>query len=807
MGNSSKVHTSVSAPATGSHTETIDSYVKAISEYIERLRKTGRKIPESPTRKGCPYLTRIASEVGLPYYFLDRPSVVRDRLNEGIAEIGMSVFERGMDLEVITYELLFETGSQRRAEELKGKSSSEQQLSNTRWALRKFMRKIDAEGVRELDMSEVVGPEFQELFPERKRLIEASTANTRTRRKFSNEIDWWQQYYRQLANESKLPPDFPSAFKLVVERSGITIWALAELANVHHTLIQQWRDGTKTPSQQSFPAIERIEEVLGLQPKCLIMRINRSGSKRFRLTDYPEYITVNGESIAVRSNRTVLKKIRRLLPDDFDKRTEKEREEVTSWIYSNLLEPGTAWRRSQRFAVRADAQFLMPELPPIVKEEWQDLSAFKSGKLPPPGMERSGTWSSQTELLQYNSLTAILSPFTLPAEQDDPRVCGLGLSPDLLTLAMLTCPKVLHWRTCWMGRRRYENFRLGTPKERQDDKEIENDDESVEMYSFRDSNLIKDWGGLLAPETGWLRQRPDLAYHLKPIPGFIDESFIKRAKKEWGKLCDEAYAYYINFAVTIEEVAEELRDSFEPIMPILESENPMAALRMFAQNILDDKPEPLSSPFRVAKHMRNYLIVRLLSATALRSKNMRELTYREDNTGHLRRDGGKWVIEIPYKRFKNWQSPFFGTKKNRENYRKVLTDADGLYEHIEEYVKVYRLRLLQGTSSDIMIVSSAEKPLYAASPFGALYFRLTMLYLAHNPYRGYGIPGVIPHGPHSVRDIVATHVIKKTGSYDMAGHAIQDTGDTARKYYARFMPKDKVRMSDKVLDDGYLSEF
>jgi hypothetical protein len=88
-----------------------------------------------------------------------------------------------------------------------------------------------------------------------------------------------------------------------------------------------------------------------------------------------------------------------------------------------------------------------------------------------------------------------------------------------------------------------------------------------------------------------------------------------------------------------------------------------------------------------------------------------------------------------------------------------------------------------------------------------LYFRLTMTYIAHNPYLGRGIPGVIPHGPHSVRDIVATHIIKKTGSFELAAYAIQDAVRTAKEHYVLFMPKDKIHLVDKILNEDYLSEW
>ena len=37
------------------------------------------------------------------------------------------------------------------------------------------------------------------------------------------------------------------------------------------------------------------------------------------------------------------------------------------------------------------------------------------------------------------------------------------------------------------------------------------------------------------------------------------------------------------------------------------------------------------------------------------------------------------------------------------------------------------------------------------------------------------------HGPHNVRDVLATHILKKTGSYEQASYAIQDTADTVRQ--------------------------
>jgi len=51
---------------------------------------------------------------------------------------------------------------------------------------------------------------------------------------------------------------------------------------------------------------------------------------------------------------------------------------------------------------------------------------------------------------------------------------------------------------------------------------------------------------------------------------------------------------------------------------------------------------------------------------------------------------------------------------------------------------------------------------------------------------------MLPHGPHNVRDVLATHVLNRTGSYEQASYAIQDTAELVAKHYGRFLPQDKA---------------
>lgn len=61
-------------------------------------------------------------------------------------------------------------------------------------------------------------------------------------------------------------------------------------------------------------------------------------------------------------------------------------------------------------------------------------------------------------------------------------------------------------------------------------------------------------------------------------------------------------------------------------------------------------------------------------------------------------------------------------------------------------------------------------------------------YEIYNPYTGRSeIKGLLSHGPHNVRDVLATHILKQTGSYEQASYAIQDTPEMVANHYGRFL--------------------
>ena len=90
---------------------------------------------------------------------------------------------------------------------------------------------------------------------------------------------------------------------------------------------------------------------------------------------------------------------------------------------------------------------------------------------------------------------------------------------------------------------------------------------------------------------------------------------------------------------------------------------------------------------------------------------------------------------------------------------------------------------------------------YDQNTFYEAWRLITQRYGIYNPYTGRGaIEGLLPHGPHNVRDVLATHILKQTGSFEQASYAIQDTPDIVAKHYGRFLPQDKAALAAQVLN-------
>jgi integrase len=322
---------------------------------------------------------------------------------------------------------------------------------------------------------------------------------------------------------------------------------------------------------------------------------------------------------------------------------------------------------------------------------------------------------------------------------------------------------------------------------------------------------------LTRPETGWLAQRPDLAKRLRPIAGLVSAADIRAIKDDWAGACTTMYKHALARSKEIERVARVHRDPFEPILVVLEAASPLAEYKKIADEILRFMPDEHRYPLSAAEAVRSYLLIRLGLHSGLRQKNLRQLqvcprggtppserSLVETRRGELRwndQDGG-WEIFIPAVAFKNATSSFFSNSP----FRLMLPDLHGLYGFIDSYLERHIPRLLRrardpGAFFVKTVKSSSKDAAYDQNTFYEAWRLTIQRYGIHNPYTGRGaLPGLLPHGPHNVRDVLATHILKQTGSYEQASYAIQDTPDVVAKHYGRFLPRDKASLAAQILN-------
>jgi hypothetical protein len=222
-------------------------------------------------------------------------------------------------------------------------------------------------------------------------------------------------------------------------------------------------------------------------------------------------------------------------------------------------------------------------------------------------------------------------------------------------------------------------------------------------------------------------------------------------------------------------------------------------------------------PRPAAETVRSFLMLRIGLHTGLRQKNLRELlvcppgrtptserNLEDMKCGEMRwseREQG-WEVLVPSIAFKNATSSFFGQKP----FRLVLPDMGRLYEMIDAYVDRHRGRLLgqaadPGTFFVKTVKQTSTVATYDQTTFYEAWRLVIRRYGIFNPWTGRGaVKGLLPHGPHNVRDVLATHILKKTGSYEQASYAIQDTPDMVAQHYGRFLPQDKAAIAAKVLN-------
>ncbi|WP_443477971.1 hypothetical protein ACLIMP_00065 [Novosphingobium aerophilum] len=513
------------------------------------------------------------------------------------------------------------------------------------------------------------------------------------------------------------------------------------------------------------------------------------------------------------------------LPDDFNDRPLAERSEILNWVRTVVISGATEYRRYQAEAAKNRYGLCFPSLtgrkpqansaklsederavyhdddallsnkiaPPGLTAEISQLVRFKSATLTDIGFQRSGVWNEETTAMRLEHLGLMFGAMVASPKG---AIGGLGVPMRHLTLAMLVIPRLWDWYIQWREKRRG-------------------------FFTRWEVDMLRNGMAFTRQETGWLRQMAPLGERLVPIEGIVTADEIEALRADWSAACDRLHSHASARAKEIERVARVHRDPFEPILPVLEADSPVGEYRKIADEILRLAPDANRHPRAAAEAARSFLLIRLGLHLGLRQKNLRQLlvcprdqTPRTERQlemmkrGEIRwsdRESG-WEVLIPAVAFKNAGSSFFGGRP----FRLVLPDLGDLYRHIDQYVRRHRSVLLGGAEDPgTFFVKSAKvssrDAAYDSNTFYEAWRLVIQRYGIFNPYTGRGaVVGLLPHGPHNIRDVLATHILKQTGSFERASYAIQDTPEMVAKHYGRFLPQDKSALAAQILNQVWM---
>lgn len=740
-----------------------ERYRSAVQAFLDELAAKGQPLPGVDGRCNIMAITRLT---GVPVHYF-RPSRPLRQLVEGqIEHLGVSDLPASQQprrpsqpkrVGLPTYGEIKAEGQ----DHLTATGIADSSMPAYRSALNRWMQCF---GLTDADSTEPhLGTKFDHFLREFCGEVRDRVVESRMRR--------WAEAQRHMADDFALPERFSDALTELIEKSGRSKSSIARAAGLTDSVLATWMHGDVRPSK--IEKVRKLEEVLNITPGLLVNRLPSTQLWRNRNEHVPsEWWPEKWRERDAASNhrhkrREVLSSIPKVAFEAGGDELRQAFEKALSYVQAG----GSQLEYRQDLVKQLELHYAFRERdwPNELLREWETLKKYKMEPDSFHNEERNSTWAPSTAELGRKLLESFYGYLLLPADPGDPGRSGRGLKQEELTIAWLTIPAVVKG---YLGFRR---ARAG-------------------KFNNGISTFVAKWGALLRPQSGWLWQHPELQQRLPQE----EQQFIA-ARDGWQSHCMQAHT---ELKATIKRLENKghidySRDPFAPILPILDHPEPikpvLEALRIYRKEIeTSERPNELVSS-QLATRWRNYLLLSLLIRLPLRAKHWTLMTYRADNTGTLRRSPeGHWQLVIPFEEFKNSRNKKIFTPHSRDRLLILSFEKEPLKQMVpvlELYLERY-WPIIAG-EGDVLFPSLTGKALKVMGLSDAVR-NWTREYLSQDSLRKCGLPGVHAFAPHAFRDIVATHVLKTTGSIELAANILLDSPEIVAKHYARFLPHDRL---------------
>ena len=557
---------------------------------------------------------------------------------------------------------------------------------------------------------------------------------------------------------AEMPPTFAEALRWAMERKGVSIGQLAKQVGVNHSTVIGWLRGRFLPRSRAL--VTKLEEALDLPEGALSGRLPRWGLPKIGVEDkdtpYPGFTRTFLRVAALARHG---KPWADLSPDE---REALRREDEDRW---NRLS-----NRQKRTQIAKTKPFRLPfdEWSPKARKEWEDYERYASSA---PG-SAARAWAALAG--------APLAPTTVRKEtlERERKIIELfygychnkrGLDSNALSLALLIdlelVQSYLEWRV-----NRYK----------------EEDVPPVTRSEYMFIALVKKL------HRGYLR-----ALGLGVNPDGVKE--LERKLKIAGIDVTDGY-----------HVVEPLLETSEPLRWVLDGIRLM--LRDAAGRVGDllapQIPTAKSEAGEALALYRDVVLLWLMVAHPLRAKHFYgarlDTSQFQDGDfapgrGHVGRAGEKYYLAYRKVEFKNARGQVFQSLQDHDlvtfplddpEHPVLVLDVDGTRYSLNELFHVYLHAILPRLTQAL----GRTGPLLPLFPGADKKFRLVHIVRTRSAYVA-ALPGVpqklLPFGPHSIRHVVATEVVKRTGSFEAAANVLLDSVDMVIRHYARFAPRDR----------------
>jgi len=566
---------------------------------------------------------------------------------------------------------------------------------------------------------------------------------------------------------AEMPPTFAEALRWAMERNGMSIGRLAKQAGVSESTVREWRKGRCLPRSRAL--VTALERALGLPERALAQRLPRWGRQLTGVrgkggrSPYPSF---SRTFLRVAALARYGKPWADLSPDE---REALRREDSERWNRLSNRQKRTRIAHQKPFGLS------FKKWPPQARKEWQRYENYASSA------------SGSLKRVQAALAGVPLAPTSVRRQTLD-RERGFieqfygychnvrGLAKSTLGLDLLTDLELVHAYLEWRVNR-YKGKDLPP----------------VTQSELGFITLVKKF------HRGYLR-----ALGLRVNPDGVKE--LEQKLKIAGIDFTDGY-----------HAVEPLLDDPEPLRWVLEGIRLM--LRDAAGWVGDLLAPQIPITKRAAKDAvalyRDTVLFWLMVAHPLRARHYYEACLDMDafqdgdfthGRGHVGRAGGGYYLAYRKSEFKNARSQVFQSLKDTDiiqfslddpTHPLLVLDVDGKRYSLNELFHTYLHKIHPHLTRDLGPTGPLLPLFPGADKLGKIQrvFHSRSAYVAAVP----GVPrGVLPFGPHSIRHVVATDIVKQTGSFEAAANVLLDTINMVARHYARFAPRDRYSFGWRV---------